>query len=116
MLDTKADPPPSFGISLVATAKAPRPYRCGPRRVCSPQAKAPPRRAPFTYLGEAVPPPGGNNPEDGGMPRYLLRFEVPDLRPGPYTFVIYCDVCLQGRGGALISYPEPREWRFRVRP
>lgn len=110
----KGAPPESFGVSLVPVAKVPGPIRCKSGGPCSsPRAQAPPRRAPFAFLGLATPPPGGNNPEDGDVPRYLLSFEVPDLRPGTYAFVLYCDACLDGPGGTLIPLtPDPR---FRVR-
>lgn len=115
MLDSDADPPASFGVSLVPIAKAPTPKPCGPNAVCAPQAQAPPGRAPFAFLGLATPPPGGNNPEHGDPPRYLLEFEVPDLRAGLYAYVIYCDVCLKGKGGSLIAAPATGPWRLRVR-
>jgi hypothetical protein len=115
MLDTKAEPPASFGVSLVPLAKAPEPKPCGPCALCSPQAQAPPRRAPFSFLGLATPPPGGNNPEHGDPPRYPLDFEVPELRPGRYAYVVYCDVCLKGKGGSLIASPGTELWQLRVR-
>ena len=105
-----AEPPPSFGISLVPLEKAPRPHRCGPNALCPPQASAPP----FRYLGLAIPPPQGNNPENGTLPQYLLRFRIPDFAPGLYTYVIYCDVCVKGRGGTLIANPRASLWRLRV--
>jgi hypothetical protein len=115
MLDTKAEPPASFGVSLVPRSKAPEPRRCGRRAVCSPGTLAPPRRAPYALLGSAVPPPGGNNPEHGDVPRYLLHFTIPSLRPGAYAYVVWCDACLKGKGGSLISSPASRLWRLAVR-
>ncbi len=109
-----AEPPESFGISLVPLDKVPGPHPCGPNALCMPQFSAPPRRAPFTYLGLAVPPPRGNNPEHGAPPRYLLGFEVPDLPPGLYAYVIYCDACEKGKGGSLIVSPGSRLWQLRV--
>jgi hypothetical protein len=102
MLDTKADPPESFPLSLAPLEKTPKPHACGPNALCAPQVLHPPRQAPFTALGSAVPPPGGNDPESGNVPRYLLRFDVPSLRPGTYSFVIYCGSCTKGKGGSLI--------------
>ena len=87
-------PPASFGVSLVPVAKAPGP--------------------PFAFLGSATPPPGGNDPANG-IPRYALGFEVPELRPGLYMFVVHCDFCLDGPGGRLIAAPSSPAWRFRVR-
>jgi len=112
MLGTRGAPPPrSFGVSLLPVARVPK-NGCG---ACPPRSQAPPDRAPFTLLGRATPPPGGNDPT-AGTPRYLLRFEVPDLRPGLYAFVVHCEACLPGPSGSLITYPVLREWRFRVRP
>jgi hypothetical protein len=112
----KALPPESFPISLVPIEKAPRPRRCGPNATCSPRASGPPRRPPFTPLGEARP----RTDEDGrnfrDNPRYLLRFSIPDLRPGIYAFVIYCETCLRGKSGSLIAAPTARPWRLRVLP
>jgi hypothetical protein len=115
MLDTKKDPPASFGISLVPLSSAPVPQRCGPRAVCSPDSAAPPRRAPYTFLGLAVPPPGGNNPEHGDPPRYLLQFTIPSLRSGPYAYVIWCDACIGGKRGSLLASPGSHLWRLTVR-
>ena len=116
MLGTKgAEPPPSFGISLVPLSKAPQPYRCAPRALCSPGTLAPPNRSPYTYLGLAVPPPGGNNPEHGDPPRYLLNFTIPNLPAGAYAYVIWCDSCMEGKRGSLISSPTSRLWRLAVR-
>lgn len=114
MLDTKKKPPASFGISLVPRSEAPEPHECGPRALCSPTPLAPPRRAPFTFLGNAVPPPGGNDPEHGDVPRYVLEFEIPRLRPGAYAYVIWCDACAKGRRGSLIASPGSRLWRLTL--
>lgn len=111
MLDTKAAPPKAFPLSLVPLARAPKPHRCGPNALCAPEVLHPPRQAPFTALGSATPPPDGNDPESGRIPRYLLRFEVPDLAPGTYSFVIYCEACRKGAGGSLIP-----SGQLRVRP
>lgn len=120
-------PPPSFPVSLVPIEKVPKPYRCGPRRFCTPQAPRPPQRAPFTLLGWAKPPAqaqasgrrhlGGGGFGHGSVepPRYVLDFQIPDLRPGVYSYVIYCASCQRGQGGSLIAFPE-RRWRLRVRP
>ena len=114
-------PPPSFPVSLVSLEKVPKPYRCGPRRLCTPAAAAPPRQAPYTLLGWAKPaaPADGRWPLGGfghgtiEPPRYALDFQIPDLRPGVYSYVIYCATCQRGQGGSLIAFPE-RRWRLRV--
>jgi hypothetical protein len=95
MLGVKADPPRGFPISLIP---------------------ADGKRSSFHLLGTAVPPPQGNDPASGKPPRYLLRFRVPRLEPGPYTFVVHCAVCNRGWGGSLVRSgrllvrsPEPRQ-------
>jgi hypothetical protein len=115
MLDTDKEPPRSFGVSLVPMSEAPDPSRCGHRPFCPPPTVGPPRRSPYAFLGFAVPPPGGNNPEHGDPPRYILQFEIPKLRPGAYSYVIWCDACLKGKRGTLISSPASRLWRLDVR-
>jgi hypothetical protein len=107
-------PPASFPVSLVPVEKAPRPHRCGVNALCSARVQRPPSRHPFTLLGDAVPPADGEHAERDRVPRYVLSFAVPRVRPGVYTFVIYCDVCLPGKGGSLIANPSARRWRFRV--
>jgi hypothetical protein len=107
--------PASFPVSLVPAAKVPQPYRCGPRMLCAPQVQAPPKRAPFTYPGEAL-----LRREEGRVdepyPLYVLDFTIPTLPTGTYTYVIYCDDCLDGKGGSLISAPTvPPLWRLRIR-
>ena len=114
MLDTKAQPPKEFPVSLVPIEKAPKPHRCGPNALCSPQPRGAPRRAPFTYLGRATPPPDDDPSERHYLPRYLLDFEIPKLRPGVYTFAIFCDVCARGKRGSLIANPRARPWRLRI--
>ncbi len=117
MLDTKAQPPKEFQISLVPIEKAPKVHRCGPNAVCPPQPRGAPRSAPYTYLGRATPPAeDGSSAAGDNVPRYLLHFEVPSLRPGVYTYVIFCDVCVRGERGSLIADPRARKWRLRVLP
>jgi len=107
--------PASFPVSLVPVSEVPKPYRCGLRALCSPQAKAVPRRAPFTYLGEAQLAEEEDPPHAGRS--YVLEFAIPDLPDGKYTYVIYCDACLDGKGGTLIANrnPKPVFWRLWIR-
>ena len=109
-------PPASFGVSLVSRARAERLLRrsmtCGPHPSRCPTSARPPRGHGYRYLGEAVPPPGGNNPEHGDPPRYLLDFEIPDLAPGQYSYVIWCDACREGRRGSLVVNPNSPLWRL----
>jgi len=112
-----AQPPESFAVSLVPIGKAPKPHWCGPNALCSPTPRGAPRQAPYAYLGRATPPQEGENPPGGkNIPRYLLDFAIPDLRPGTYTFVIFCDVCARGERGSLIANPSAHLWRLRVLP
>jgi hypothetical protein len=105
----------SFSVSLVPAAKVPRPHRCGPNALCPPRVRAVPRRAPFTYLGEALPS-RGKEKADEPYPLYALDFAVPRLPAGTYTYVIYCDLCLDGEGGSLITEPNlTPPWRLRIR-
>lgn len=109
-------PPESFPVSLVPIEKAPEPYPCGPNALCSPHTRGAPRKPPFTYLGRATPPSDDEVQTDRpNVPRYLLDFAIPDLRPGVYTYVVFCDVCLPGKAGSLIANPRARPWRLRVR-
>ena len=116
ILGPKEDPPDYFGISLVRRSRAPELFECGPNALCPPSTLRPPDWAPFTYLGRAVPPPGGNNPETGDPPRYLLDFAIPELRPGTYAYEIWCGACAAGKRGSLISAPDSRLWQLVVRP
>ena len=118
MLDTDRQPPRGFPLSIVPIGRVPEPFPCGRRMVCSPVADRPPARAPFTFLGEAIPPPNIEEIRESGrnyVPRYRLEFEVPKRRPGNYAFVIFCDVCLEGEGGSLIAEPRLGRWSFRIR-
>lgn len=112
MLGTKGPPPASFPVSLVPVEKAPKLHRCGPNALCPPQPSRAPSRPPYTFLGEATPP----TEDDGSnIPRYVLHLGIPALRPGVYTYVIFCDVCARGKAGSLIADPAARQWRLRVR-
>ncbi|HET9198862.1 MAG TPA: hypothetical protein VFN92_11490 [Solirubrobacterales bacterium] len=75
--------------------------------------RAAPRRAPFTYLGKANL--SEEDPRHAGR-SYLLEFAIPRLPAGKYTYAIYCDSCLDGKGGTLIANPTARPpWRLRIR-
>jgi hypothetical protein len=45
---------------------------------------------------------------DGGFWNGTLRFRVPEVRPGRYQLVIYCQVCQRGAGGNLVA----NNWYF----
>ena len=108
-----AQPIASFPISLVPVGEVPRPHRCGPKALCPPRVRAVPQRPPFTYLGEARLRRGK---EDRAILRYVLDFTIPRLPAGSYTYVIYCDSCVDGRAAALITEPNANAgWRLRIR-
>jgi hypothetical protein len=107
--------PASFPISLVPAGKVPKPHRCGPNALCPPRVRAVPQQAPFTYLGEALLLRGDEN-VDKPYPLYVLDFTIPELPAGAYTYVIYCDSCIDGRAAALITAPNANApWRLRIR-
>lgn len=105
MLGYRDGPPASFGVSLLPLERAERLVACQIAGGPCPTPTRPPRRGPYRYLGEAVPPPGGNNPEHGDPPRYLLDFKIPALAAGKYVYVIWCDACRDGRAGSLVVNP-----------
>ncbi len=111
--------PASFPVSLVPLDKAPEPHPCGPRALCLPEVLAPPGRPPYWFLGQATPLGESESSSGGGgrppWPRYRLHFEIPDLRPGVYAYVIFCDSCVIGRKGSLIADRFAPEARLRVR-
>jgi hypothetical protein len=83
--------------------------------LCAPRVRAIPKRAPFTYLGEAVLR-RVDGEVDEPYPLYALDFTIPTLRAGTYTYVIYCDVCVDGMGGTLLTAPTvPLRWRLQIR-
>lgn len=116
-LGSKAKPPLSFGVSLLPPGKLAAMRRCA-RRGCSNPIKAlpsDPYRAPYTFLGSARPPAGGNNPESGKLSRYLLKFSIPDLRPGGYSYVIWSRGSETGHRGRLNVDPDAANWGLSVR-
>jgi hypothetical protein len=117
MLDGGKEVPRSFAVSLLPQDRAEDLLSCEihHHRSC-PRPKAAPRHRPFTYLGDALPPPGGNNPESGDLPRYLLRFRIPHLPAGEYSYVLWCDACIAGPRGSLVVDPLSATWRLRVLP
>jgi hypothetical protein len=75
----------------------------GGKALCGPFAARPPRHRPFTYLGKASPVFDLDHPpNDVWAANYRLRFRIPRVRPGPYTFVIYLGFS-GGRGGLTVS-------------
>jgi hypothetical protein len=116
-LGSEAKPPLSFGVSLLPAAKLAATRGCT-RHGCPEPIKAlpgDPYRAPYSFLGSAGPPAGGNNPESGALPRYLLTFRIPDLGPGAYSYVIWSRRSENGHRGRLNVDPSAANWRLSVR-
>jgi hypothetical protein len=92
MLDTKKQPPRYFSILL----------QPGPEAHGLPAS---------TYLGQAT---RVATRRKGQVPRYVLKFDVPSVPAGDYTYAIYCVVCRPGKAGSLITAPEADAWKLRV--
>jgi hypothetical protein len=87
--------PPSglrLPVSVVRAARAPEPEPCGENVLCTPGAPDPPRLPPFRFLGRT-----------GGNANSHLRFAIPDVKPGTYAFVVFCEPCRRGPSGSLIA-------------
>ena len=93
--------PEAFPIWLVPAETPLRPYRCGERSLCAPESSLPPRLAGFTYLGRAEAEPVPRPMPRRWEPTYRLSFPVPDLEPGTYKYVLFCDGCVDGPRGSL---------------
>jgi hypothetical protein len=106
-------PPAAFPVSFVPVARAPKPHPCmGGQALCAPVAVGPPRDRPFVYLGRAKPLFDLDHPpEDPRAANYRLRFQIPGVRPGPYTFVIYLRFS-GARGGLAV---DPTRYLLHVR-
>lgn len=61
-----------------------------------------------------MPPPGGNDPEGGDPPRYLLTFTIPHLRPGEYSYEIRVTPGPHGRRGVMVRDPASPLWTLRI--
>jgi hypothetical protein len=108
--------PPSFPVSLLPLRRARAVLDCEIRDADCPTPIRAPRRGGFRYLGDALPLPRKTGSGHSPWPRYGLEFTVPRLAPGDYAYVIWCDACVDGRGGSLITFATERRWRLRVRP
>jgi hypothetical protein len=108
-------PPAAFPISLVPVGQVPDPSRCDRDGSCLPPTLGPPALPPFVLLGRATPAARRDGaPPAHNVPRYRLRFRIPEVKPGAYAYVIYCGVCFPGRRGSLIYSPASPDWRLRV--
>ena len=77
----------------------------------------PPRLPSFVYLGRAAPPRDPDELADRGghgIPRYRLIFGVPEVPPGAYKYVLFCDTCVDGPNGSLIDSATLEAGRLRV--
>jgi hypothetical protein len=111
-----AHPPADFPIFLIPAAQAPRIVPCpgSSSGLCAPSSVGPPSGDPFVPLGRAKPTFRERDLARTPMPRYRLRFRIPEVEPGSYTLVIYCGSCYRGPRGSLIAYPQDPGWRLRV--
>jgi hypothetical protein len=106
-------PPGGFPIWLTAGDRFLGPYRCGPEMLCPAESARPPRLPEFTYLGRAELRSAAS---PNVLSRYVLRFRVPDVRPGPYNYVLFCESCVEGPRGSLIDNGTAAVGRLRVVP
>jgi hypothetical protein len=65
-----------------------------------PPGSRPPHLPSFTYLGRAG---RASSVEGVEVPRYALRFRLPEVEPGRYKYVLYCGSCYRGPGGVVID-------------
>jgi hypothetical protein len=72
----------------------------------------------LVFLGRAEPPAAGDEPAGrrSDVPRYRLAFAVPEVPPGLYKYVLFCDACAEGPHGGLIDSPAVEAGRLRVLP
>lgn len=102
MLSGRARPPSGFPVWLTALGRSLGPYppaSCKPGELCPP-AQRPPHLPSFTYLGRAERVGRDSRIE---VPLYVLRFAVPEVDPGRYQYVLYCDSCVDGPLGVRIE-------------
>jgi hypothetical protein len=122
----KGRPPASFSVWLTPVNHSLDPYVCGPGEYpeddpagpCR-SGSRPPRLPSFIYLGRAVPPRGSDKPADRPrhyFPRYRLIFAVPEVRPGRYKYVLFCDTCVDGPRGSIVDDRAGAAGPLRVLP
>ncbi len=94
-----------FPVSLVPLPRVPEPFPCrGEEGLCTPGTLAPPGRPPFIFLGSARPNRKSSTHYIYG---YRFRFNVPNVKPGAYAFVLWCGGCYEGPRGSLIASALP---------
>jgi hypothetical protein len=114
MLGNRGGPPASFPVWLTPLRHSLAPYVCdaGANR-CEPGSSRPPHLPSLIYIGRAVPAaPGGDEAHE--IPRYRLTFGVPEVRPGRYKYVLFCETCVDGPRGSLIDSATTAAGRLRV--
>jgi hypothetical protein len=120
-------------ISLLPVGDAPARHPCRGTS-CAPRAPAPPKTAPYMPVGTAVPLHGGaplarrlgleipdsvKRRGSSAIRGWIastngLRFQIPDVEPGLYTYVIFC--CGSApKEGDLIGHPQRRADRNQSR-
>jgi hypothetical protein len=110
--------PASFGVSLLPLAKVKAVRGCTHRTCSGTSASLPPDPSarPYSFLGFARPPAGEDSLEKRYGRRYRLSFTIPDLRPGTYSYVVWCTACVGGHRGPLVADPNVALWHLAVRP
>jgi hypothetical protein len=74
------------------------PHPCGASTICGPTSDGPPS-APFVRLGRLP------HSVDVFHTR-RMSFRVPAVGPGAYRVVVYCESCVAGTAGSLITSPQ----------
>lgn len=116
MLGSRRGPPAYFPVWLTPLRHSLDPYMCDLGERCRLGAR-PPRLPSFVYLGRAGAQRGPNELGDRrGFPRYRLTFGVPEVPPGRYKYVLFCEACIEGPRGSLIESRTLPAGRLRVEP
>jgi hypothetical protein len=98
-----ARPWPSMPLVIVPVGDAPQPSICADGSVCGPLAlPSALSAAPFVLLGSIR---RWHVVRYGGGGAGSLLFKVPSVAPGAYNVLLFCDRCVPGPSGSLISGP-----------
>jgi hypothetical protein len=99
-----------LGVSLVPVEHAPtRTWDAQLGAYTRPASLAPPRQSPYVFLGWTDASRGSALTE-----RRHLRFRIPNVEPGTYAFVIYCEPCTGGPRGSLIANTDDVDELLRI--
>jgi len=112
----KGRPPASFSVWLTPQKHSLDRYTCdsGEYRGPCQSGSRPPRLPSFIFLGRATPDGVVEKPHD--FPSYRLAVDVPDVPPGLYKYVAFCDACYDGPQGSLIDDRTNAAGPLRVLP